>query len=498
MTETLTFHVLDANGAHLGFLPSAVGRTILVELNGPGSGKFSINADAPDAALVAAERIVEARWAGSAIFHFVMQRIKRPVVAPTRAGRMIEVSGQGVLSLLRKVVVYPHAWPALTDPDALDAPLVCGPSFGMGFFGMLNGNADLPFTFSFTPTKDSDLATWPNDVNLEFRPGQTMWDVMQALTARGYGMRYEASTRSVDAYVSAGNDLHNVIIFQEGLNILEYVLEQDTLDLATVVLGAGQQAVVESTDFDWTTTRRQAYLQAQNGADEQQVAAANQALLDQVSAPASAYTLVVRNSPRALYDYHIGDTVGVRTAMLGVQAFQVRAVMLEDAGADYRVTLGINSVLMPAEVRQRVASDALAFSQGPGNRYKLSGRDVRTTRPIVTFDWFYAGAVPSTALGQVYRVENRLQVIAASGGCSAAIVTGDKAEIMIRYSLDNMASWADLFVSTLQIAGDTMTLATAAPALSVLQPGTYLSVEVRATGHDSLNDLSLRLRTREI
>ena len=97
MTETLTFHVLDPNGVHLGYLASAVNRAIFIELNGPGSGKFSINPEAADASLVALENIVEARWAGSAIFHFVIQKIKRPVVAATKAAVM-EVSGQGGLA----------------------------------------------------------------------------------------------------------------------------------------------------------------------------------------------------------------------------------------------------------------------------------------------------------------------------------------------------------------------------------------------------------------
>lgn len=496
MTETLTFHVLDADGAHLGFLPSAVGRTILAELNGPGSGKFSINADAADAALVAAERIVEARWAGSAIFHFVMQRIKQPVVAPTRDGRMIEVSGQGVLGLLRKALLYPHAWPALTDTETADAPLVCAPTFGVGFYGMMNGNVDLPFTFSFSPTKDSNLATWPSNVYLEFRPGQTLWDVVQALTARGYGVRYDPSTRSMDAYVTVGNDLRYTIIFQEGLNILEYELEQDTLDLATVVLGVGQQALVESVDFSWSTHRRQAYLQAQNATDEQQVAAANAALLAATRQPHSAYTLVVRNSPRALYDYHIGDIVGVRTAMLGVQAFQVLSVTLEDAGADFRVTLGINGVNMPAAVRQMAASDALAASQSPGNRYHLNARDVRAARPMVNFDWFVAGYVYQLdQTGPVYEIRNRLQVLGVTGSVGTPSTHGD-VPISMEYSLDGMDTWIDLFSTNPKFGDGQKTITDGVLALRLLQPGTFLRLNVDSDG--AMYDLSVRLRTREV
>lgn len=496
---TLAFHVLDSDGTYLGPLPSANKKSILIEMNGSGSGKFIINAMATDANLLICERIIEARWEGSAIFHFIVQKMRRPIVVQSKDQAIIEVSGQGILSLLRKLVLYPPLWPAVVMADANEMPLVCAPSFGIGWYGLLNSNVDLPFTFGFGPTKDCNLVNWPLTVNLEFRPGQTMWDVMQALTARGYGVIYDPTTRTVNAYVTPGNNLSAIIIFQEGLNILEYIQELDTLDLATVVLGAGQQAIVETTDFGWTTRRRQAFLQVQNAADEQQIAEANTVLLGQISAPIAAYTLVVRNSPRASYDYHVGDTISVRTSALGSQEFQVLTIGIEDADADYRVSLGLNIATIPPEVRQRVASDALAFDQSPGNRARLNARDVRTTRPIVTFDWFLPGMnVTGDQQGGVYRVENRLQIIGASGGCSVAIMSGDWAEIMMDYSLDEMSTWTDLFAAPLRINGDTATLTTAQPTLRVLQPGTYLRLNVDRTAHDSLNDLSVRLRTREI
>ena len=494
MTETLTFHVLDPNGVHLGYLASAVNRAIFAELNGPGSGKFQINPLAADASLVQLENIVEARWAGSAIFHFVIQRIRRPVVATTKAA-MLEVSGQGVLAVLRRALLYPHAWPALTGPDAIEAPLVCAPTFGMGFFGLLNGNVDLPFSFTFTPTKDSNFVTWPLDVNLEFRPGQTMWDVVSALVARGYDVRFDPGVRSMDAYVTAGNDVRNTIIFQEGLNILEYTQTSDTFDLATVVLGKGQQTLVESSDFDWTTRRRQAYLQAQNAADEQQVAAANAALLAQSAAPAVAYDLVVRNSPRAMYDYRVGDTIGVRTAGLGSQAFRVLTISLEDAAPDFRVTLGINEeAAMPAALRQQMASDALATSASPGNRWRLNSRDVRTARPEVDFDWYLPGALSDGVQGPLYEVRSRLQVLGLTGGCTSA--PGGTCTLTVEYSLDQMANWSDLFEATPTIGNGALTVTDGAPALRVLQAGTYLRFNLRSNAH--AEGLSVRLRTREV
>lgn len=496
----LTFHVLDPDGGYLGYLPSATGKTIFAELNGSGSGKFSINADAADAnsTLIAEENIVEARWLGSAVFHFVMQRISQPVVSATRAARMIQVSGLGVLGLLRKAVLYPHAWPALTDADSMEAPLVCAPSFGMGFLGLLTGNVELPFNLSFTATKDSNLATWPTNVYLEFRPGQTVWDVVQALVARGYDVRYDPGTRSMDAYVTAGNDLRNTILFQEGKNILEYGVERDTLDLATVVLGAGQAAMVESSDFSWTTRRRQAYLQAQNATDEQQVLAANEVLLAHTRQPAAAYTLTVRNSPVALYDYHIGDTVGVRTAMLGAQAFRVMGITLEQVGdQDFRVTLGVNEVTMPTAVRQQVASDAQAASQSPGNRWRLTARDVRAVRPIVAFDWLISGTVlAGDGQGGVVAVNNRLQILGLTGGCTVA--PGEDILLSMEYSLDGMDTWTDLYSTDPIVGGGQLAITDGVLALTILQPGTYLRFNVDNAGREEMQNLRVRLRTREV
>lgn len=495
----LSVHVLDATGSYLGYLHSATKITYLAELNNPGGGSCEISPYAADYALIEPERIIEVRWLETAIGHWIIQLIADPIVAPTRDAR-VRISGQGLLGLLRKAVLYPHAWPALTSPDALDAPLVCAPSVGVGFFGLLTSNVDLPFTFSFDPDRDSDSVVWPQDVYLEFRPGQTMLDVVNALIGRGYDIKTSAYYRTLDAHCYAGAIRTASIMLREGKHIRAMTRQRDSGDLATVVLGAGQANLVESTGFAWTARRRQAYLQARNAIDEQQVRAANIEFLARSQQPVDAYSLQVTASPMPLYDYYLGDTIRVISARGGTQDLRVLSVQLAQEGDSLgalKIDLGVNQAPMAFEVRVGAAMGA-QVPLGQAGAGKLLAPDARVMRPSVTYDWKISGTVNAgNQQGGVYEVRDRVQVLDLSGGVGTA--PGSAATLNIQYSLDDMSTWQDLYSTKPTVGASKTRVTDGVYAQSILQPGTFLRFNVDAAGvGPAMANLSVRLRCQEV
>lgn len=489
----LSLHVLDENGAYLGYLHSATRIAYLAELNGPGGGSFEINPGAADASLVQPERIIEVRWLTGAIGQWVIQTMVEPLVGATRAATM-KVSGQGLLGMLRRQVLYPHAWPALSDADALDAPLVCAPNAGTGFLGLFTGNVELPFTLSFTADLDSNLAAWASAVYLEFRPGQTMLDVVNGLI--GVGTDFVMSgQRTLDATNAAGSDLHLSVVFIEGKNLISLTRTTESADLATVVLGAGQTALVQSEDFAWTTRRRQAYLPVRNALDEQQVTAANDLYLERVRQPVQSYEMVVRNSPVALYDYRVGDIVGIVTRD-GQLALRVLSLHIEQNGLDQIVRMGVNETAMGLSQRMATAINAQA-TMATASAGRLAAQDARTLRAQVAFDWKVSGTVAAgDGQGGVYEVRSRLQVLGLTGGCSTA--PGSDAAMSVEYSLDGMDTWSDLYSTDPVIGGGQKAVTDGVLALRLLQPGTWLRFNVDSPGSAAMANLSVRLRTREV
>lgn len=494
----LTFHILSSTGTYQGPLHSARRMAYLAELSGVGSGSFEINPYATDYSLIEPERIVEVRWLGTPIGQFSIQTIEDPIVALTKDA-MVKVSGQGLLGLLRKAVLYPHAWPALTDPDSLDAPLVCAPSFGVGFFGLLSANVDFPFTYSFTASVDSESATWPQDVYLEFRAGQNMFDVVNALVGRGYDVKLSASSRTLDAYISAGDDVSSSIILQQGKHIRSMTRHRESGDLATVVLGTGQAHLVETSDFSWTTVRRQAYLQARNAIDEQQVLASNTAFLERSRQPVDSYDLEVVNSPMPLYDYVLGDTIRVITARGGNQTFRVLSVQITqetDSPTALKVTLGVNQEAMSFATRINAAMGA-QVPLGLAGAWKLLAPDMRPLRPSVIFDWKISGTVSAgNQQGGVYEVRDRVQILDLSGGVGTA--PGSTATVSIQYSLDDMVTWEELYSTKPTFGASATRITDGVYAATLLQPGTFLRFNVDDAGSAAMANLSLRLRCQEV
>ena len=498
----LEFHVRDADGAYLAFLYGARDKKYRAELRGTGAGSFTINANDPQATTtnLANENIVEVRWAGTTIGYWIIQSKKQTMVADGDAAEDIEVSGPGVLVLLRKAILYPLAWPALTDPDSLETAIVCAPSAGAGVIGLWSANVDLPLTLGFSPIVDSNDTDWSIDVYLEFRPGQSLFDVIEALRGLGYDFVVSPGLE-LDAYASLGNT--DTAAFRQGYNIVSCVVGSDTTDLASVVLGEGQGAIVESTDFTWTTRRRQAGLSARNATTETQVEALNARYLVRVHEPIQSIELaVVQNALTTLptfgVDYQLGDTVMVNVPGKLSSSYRVLSAELREVGDPRTVVvdLGLDDVTVRLVERMRTAIDA-GVPVAAGGAYNLVSRDTRLLRNLVTFDWLISGTVTTgDGKGNIYEVRERIRILDFTGNVQTA--PGSTATVNLQYSLDQGDSWDDMFEDTQPtFPASEKRMVAGVFSVTMLHPGTLIRFCVDDAGTAAMANLSARLRARE-
>ena len=501
----LEFHVRDANGTYLALLEGARNKQYLADLLGCGAGSFVINASDAKAtsANLANENIVEVRWAGTTIGYWLIQRRRQAIVADTADAEEIEVSGQGVLAWLKKAVLYPLSWPALTDPDSQQAPIICGPSAGAGLLGIWSSNIDLPLVVGFSMTTDSNDTDWPQDVYIEFRANQTLLDVIDALRGRGYDVMISSTSLTLQAYVSAGTtrDVH----FRQGHNIVSCNIEYDSGDLATVVLGEGQDVLVEGTDFTWSARRQQAALSARNATNEAQVTAVVDEYLARVHEPVTAIELAVVQSalttlPAYGVDYYLGDAVSVIVPGKIDTIYRVLSAQLSELNNDPRtviVNLGLNQVNPHVGERLKTVIDAGA-PIAAGGAYNLVARDSRTVRNLVTFDWLLAGTVSAgDGQGPIYEVRERVRLLDFTGNVQTA--PGSTGSVSLQYSLDQGTTWIEIFEDTVPSfpAGETR-MVPGVFSVTLLQLGTWLRFSVDAAGSGAMADLSVRLRTKEV
>lgn len=499
----LEIHVRDADGTYLAMLYGARDKRYRAELRGTGAGSFVINANDPQATTtnLANENIVEVRWAGSTVGYWVIQSKKQAMVADGAGAEDIEVSGPGALALLRKAILYPMAWPALTDPDSLETAIVCAPSAGAGLIGLWSSNVDLPLTLGFSPIVDSNDTDWSIDVYLEFRPGQSsLLDVIDDLRGLGYDFIVNPGL-VLDAYTSAGDAA--TATFRQGLNIVTCNVASDSTDLATVVLGEGQGTITESTDFTWTTKRRQAHLAARNATTEVQVAALNERYLARVHEPIQEIELaVVQNALTALpafgVEYQLGDTVTVVVPGKLNSTYRVLSAELREIGDPRTVVvdLGLDDVTVRLVERMRTAIDA-GVPVAAGGAYNLVARDTRLLRNLVTFDWLISGTVTTgDGKGNIYEVRERLRILDFAGNVQTA--PGSTATVNLQASLDQGVTWDDMFEDTQPtFPASEKRMVAGVFSVTMLNPGTLIRFCVDNAGTSAMANLSARLRARE-
>lgn len=364
----MRLHLYDRVGTqYLGFLDAAADKRYLAELNGVGAGSFVLNAADPKCALVAPQNLVRVDVGNTTVGWWVIERIKETLVQPGElAANTVEVSGRGLLALLERALVYAFGYPI--EPGT-DTELPFAPSFGGGWFDLLNSNVDLPFGFSFDDTDDSNGDAWPGTIATSFKCNTSMLDVAEFMGRMGYEWRLSAD-REMDAYISAGDDLTDTVIFRQGRDV-EY-LSQETFsgELANAVMAiqgkASYVAYVES-----TSVAQYGRLETPlNTSDETDQSKRAEILRDLLAYPRVTYELAVNTATFTPFtDYNLGDTILLWTNRVR-DDFRVKAIQIaQDNGPLLKVDLTLDDRLMT--YMERVNASLRRLEMRPARLYGI-------------------------------------------------------------------------------------------------------------------------------
>lgn len=112
---TIEYRVYDpANATYLGSLTRAYGKSYVDAVSSPGMGRFSIDADDSQAALVQHRRVVRVRVDGTDRFAFLMDETPRDETGDGNEPPAIAVSGPGLAGWLGSgrggALIYPRRW----------------------------------------------------------------------------------------------------------------------------------------------------------------------------------------------------------------------------------------------------------------------------------------------------------------------------------------------------------------------------------------------------
>ena len=496
----LSFHLLDKSLTYLTELYDAQKRSYLASLNEPGSGSFTINAYSALATAVnlTLGNLVRVDWSGTTVGWWMIEDISETLIADSKSNETISVSGRGLLGLLQKAVIYPLLWPA--EFTRLETPLVCAPNAGAGFMALANSNIELPFVVSFDTDSDSDDNLWVDDVYLEFRPGQNLLDVINALAGLGYYVRI-SGVRTLDIYKAFGGGLFGqdrtaTVIFRRGLNILTASRKTAGRELANVVLGQGQSHWVESQDATSITAhnRRQMFLQARHAANEAQVIAANTALLARTAEPGAELAIDVTMTPAAFTAYNLGDLVRVIIPGKLDDTYRIYSIQLNQRStpADVPVTLGVNreTVLPAAQLQDTINARSSTASAAA---YRIQAADARTgAGGPQRFDWYISGTLSAgDAQGAIHVVTQRMNL--ESFNCNVKTAPGSAATINVQYSEDAGANWYELFTIKPTVPASATTGTGGTFGGRVLNINTWLRLNVDNAGSAAAANLSATL-----
>jgi hypothetical protein len=348
----MRLHVYDPRGVtYLGFLDAAAEMRYLTELSGAGAGSFALAASDPHAALVAPQRLVRVDLDNTTVGWWVIERIRETLI--DAATLKLSVSGRGVLALLERALVYPQGYPP--DQDTATARSFA-PSFGAGWFDLLNAAVDLPFGFAFDETEDSNGDAWAETVETSFKVNSSMLDIAEFMTRMGYEWRLNGA-REMEVYsdFGAGEDRRSVVIFRQGRDIEFLAQERFSGDLANAVMaieGAASYAAYVDSSSVTAYARLEAPLNSSGKLDK---SLRGETLRDLLAWPRVTYEMVVNSSDYTpLLDYGLGDRVRVWTERVRAD-FRVMKIQIGQNEGALLVDLTLDDPTMTYMERLNVA-----------------------------------------------------------------------------------------------------------------------------------------------
>jgi hypothetical protein len=313
--DVVEWVLLDTNlTTRLAILP-VLSSHLYIEFQEPGSGEIKIPLDSIAAGLVANGQFAQCWYRGAARGGFFVDNIKiSDAGLDEGGGRVLSISGRGLLALLDEAIVWQDGSGATErnyTAQTMGAVLsdLIDEAQARGALGILS--------YTFSSTADSTGTAWTDSEDLSLPVGTTLLDVVRQFARTGemeFDISLSSSDFSLGAYKAGiGSDLTESIFFRIGTNCQDVGSDErgDQIHNAMLVKYKDGYTFVSSTDSIASRRRREELLSlgtAQSADSANTYAAAK---LDQDKDPHKSIALQVYDGvgARLFLDYDLGDTV---------------------------------------------------------------------------------------------------------------------------------------------------------------------------------------------
>jgi hypothetical protein len=400
-------HVYDRIDKYLTMLHMAYDTKYMETLNEAGSGSFRIYVNDPKATATNLRygNVVRLRYKNIDIGAFVIENVKNPLAtAEEVAGRILEVSGRGLIGMLDKAQIYPTDMSdTKTGTRTFEGVKRAEIFLTLWHEFLLRGGGALHTTFN--TALDSAGLAWSDTTYKDFKTGRTMLDVMTQLAALGTDFKVWPDKR-LDAYMTLGVDRHESVVFEKGWNVTKADKETIGQDVANVVLAEGQASYLETADAATMALygRQEGYLSVGDTSNIGQLGTAAAVFIARYKAPYDAIKLTgMTDVYFPFLTYGVGDTV--RVVIPGEFTGNYRIISIaahERTGpCDLEVELELNSAHLEYISRLERALRATVASVKPQQGTDLSSSNTSSSGGVPTGSIGSTHISWGTAAGQV-------------------------------------------------------------------------------------------------
>jgi hypothetical protein len=264
----------SAPNVRVALLHSAKDKNFQEVLNAPGAGQFSINAFAmsdTERSAIVNGNLVLCQINGIDYFKWIIENIKPTDVSTGERGDgKIDVSGRGILALLKDAIIYPEQ---LLSYPTLKRDFV-STSFAWALITFLNeaqARGCLPgVTWDFTFARDSFGVDWNDITDYSFNVGENLLNVVdKGSNQLGICDIYMDTNLCIHAYIKKapafgkGTDMSNSIIFRPGqaiMSLSSFFNSPDIFNVAFVEGKDGLCTIVSDSESITLYGRKETYL----------------------------------------------------------------------------------------------------------------------------------------------------------------------------------------------------------------------------------------------
>lgn len=257
---------------------NAKGKNFQELLNAAGAGQFEISTFAmtdDERSVIKNGNLVVCRINGTDHFKWVIENIKPTEIASgERGAEKLEVSGRGVLSILKEAIIYPLGYPT---PTSLERSFSGGNAATIFLTLLMEAQARGTLknvTWDFTTEADSLGRSWDDAFDFSFHTGTDLLQAAEKFTT-GLGIFdfYMDPNLTLHAYSTRapafgkGVDVSDKVIFRPGQALMRLGSFYNSPDIINTALVEGKDGeIIEVSDGNSVGLygRREGYLQSKD------------------------------------------------------------------------------------------------------------------------------------------------------------------------------------------------------------------------------------------